>query len=94
MNRFEKVSYLFKVYMLLSALFSVLILFALWLLGKSDNKLCRSIWEMLSAEYYMAALILARFFMSQRAFEIAMRSAQDRFAQAMISIWKACGIVK
>lgn len=94
MNKFQKVSYIFKLYMLISALFSVLIIFVLWLLGKSDNKLCRNIWNMISAEYAMAFLVLARPFMSQRSFEFAIKSHQDKFAHAMVEIWRACGIVK
>lgn len=84
----------FKIYVLASAVFSAAIMFALYLLGKSDNKLCRSMWAMLSAEYTMAFYVIARPFMSQQAFDHSMKAEQDRFCNAIIAIWKACGIVK
>lgn len=84
----------FKIYVLASAIFSAAMMFGLWLLGKSNNKLCRSLWQMISSEYSMAWLILTRGFMSQAAFDYSMKAAQDKFAAAMIAIWKTCGIVK
>lgn len=94
MNKLQKISMLFKMYVLLSAVVSAALMLALYLLGKSDNKLCRAMWTMLSAEYTMAWYVIIRPFMSQAAFDHSMKSAQDRFINSMISIWKACGIVK
>lgn len=94
MNKLQKISFLFKVYVLLSAVVSAAMFFGLWLLGKSDNKLCRSMYNMIAGEYCMAWLVLTRPFMSQKAFDLSMKSAQDRFANSLIDIWRACGIVK
>ena len=90
----NKISTLFKLYMLISAIFSAAILFALWLLGKSDNKLARATWNMISSEYTMGFLVLARPFMSQSGFEHSLKTQQDRFVNSMIELWRACGIVK
>lgn len=90
----NKISTWFKVYILSSAIFSIAILFALWLLGKSDNKLARSCWAMISSEYSMGFLVIVRPFMSQTSFEHALKAQQDRFVHSMLEIWKACGIVK
>jgi hypothetical protein len=90
----NKISTLFKLYILSSAVFSVAVIFALWLMGKSDNKLARSCWNMISSEYMMGLLVLARPFMSQAGFEHSLKSQQDRFVNSMIELWRACVIVK
>lgn len=90
----DKLNKIFKLYILSSAVMTCVMFFGLWLLGKSDNKLCRSMWQMIASEYGMAFLIIARPFMSQTGFDHAMKQKQDQFAQSMISLWKACGIVK